>query len=78
MTEGLHSREALELIKEHLLGIMGPTADSRFSTQLLKMSKFQMAQVRRGEGLSGLMSIHHSAAPQPGHSPPQHVHTVGR
>jgi hypothetical protein len=50
MTEGLHSREALELIKEHLLGIMGPAADSRFSTQLLKMSKFQMAQVREGGG----------------------------
>eukprot|EP00198_Chlamydomonas_reinhardtii_P001710 XP_001691046.1 predicted protein [Chlamydomonas reinhardtii] len=44
LTEGIHSREALELVREHLLQIMGPTA-SAYSTAYVKMSKFQMAQV---------------------------------
>lgn len=46
LTEGLHSREALDLVKEHLLSVMGPTTLSQFSNAAVKMSKFQMAQVR--------------------------------
>ncbi|GFR44870.1 hypothetical protein Agub_g6213 [Astrephomene gubernaculifera] len=45
LTEGLHSREALELVREHLLQIMGPTAAGAYSAAYVKMSKFQMAQV---------------------------------
>lgn len=45
LTEGLHSQEALDLVREHLLSVMGAAAASRFSTEVIKMSKFQMAQV---------------------------------
>jgi hypothetical protein len=46
LAEGVHSKEALELVREHLLGVMGPAAGRQFSTELIKMSKFQIAQVR--------------------------------
>lgn len=46
LTEGIHSKEALELVREHMLGVMGAAASNKFSTELIKMSKFQMAQVR--------------------------------
>ncbi|KAG1679460.1 hypothetical protein FOA52_007752 [Chlamydomonas sp. UWO 241] len=45
LTEGIHSKEALELVREHLMGVMGPTASQQFSNMAVKMSKFQMAQV---------------------------------
>jgi hypothetical protein len=48
LTEGIHSKEALELVREHMLGVMGAAASAKFSTELIKMSKFQMAQVGRG------------------------------
>ena len=44
LTEGIHSKEALELVREHLNAVTGPTA-GQFSNVMLKMSKFQMAQV---------------------------------
>ena len=44
LTEGIHSKEALELVKEHLMGVMGPQL-TQFSNIAVKMSKFQMAQV---------------------------------
>jgi hypothetical protein len=50
LTEGVHSKEALELVREHLLSATGggpggaPTPPA-FSNALVKMSKFQMAQV---------------------------------
>lgn len=47
LTEGIHSKEALELVREHMLGVMGAAASAKFSTELIKMSKFQMAQVGR-------------------------------
>lgn len=57
LTENLHSKEALELVREHMLGVMGAAASSKFSTELIKMSKFQMAQVGVGsafrEGCQG-------------------------
>lgn len=45
LTEGIHSKEALELVKEHLMGVMGPAQMNQFSNVNVKMSKFQMAQV---------------------------------
>jgi hypothetical protein len=45
LTEGIHSKEALELVKEHLMGVMGPTTATQFSNVAVKMSTFQMAQV---------------------------------
>jgi hypothetical protein len=45
LTEGIHSKEALELVREHLLSATGAAASGGFSNALVKMSKFQMAQV---------------------------------
>ncbi|GAX74028.1 hypothetical protein CEUSTIGMA_g1478.t1 [Chlamydomonas eustigma] len=45
LTEGIHSKEALELVKEHILGVMGPVTTTQFSNVAVKMSTFQMAQV---------------------------------
>jgi uncharacterized membrane protein YgcG len=57
LTEGVHSKEALELVREHLLsatgggggggggGPSGAGAAGAFSNALVKMSKLQMAQV---------------------------------
>lgn len=50
LTEGIHSKEALELVKEHLIGVMGPTSMAQFSNVAVKMSKFQMAQVSERAG----------------------------
>ena len=48
LTEGIHSKEALEMVREHLLGVMGPATQLQFSNAIIKMSKFQMAQVSGG------------------------------
>jgi uncharacterized membrane protein YgcG len=46
LTEGVHSKEALELVREHLLSATGGAGGAPvFSNALVKMSKFQMAQV---------------------------------
>lgn len=44
LTEGVHSKEAIELVKEHVLAVMGPAAMA-FSQAQVKLSKLQMAQV---------------------------------
>ena len=44
LTEGVHTREALDMVKEHVLAILGP-ASVAFSNTLIKMSKLQAAQV---------------------------------
>lgn len=44
LTEGIHSREALEMVKEHLRSMMGSAAGA-FSNAGVKMSKLQMTQV---------------------------------
>jgi hypothetical protein len=44
LTDGIHSREALEMVKEHLKSMMGPTATA-YSNAAVKMSKLQMTQV---------------------------------
>lgn len=47
LTEGIHTKEALDLVKEHVKGIMGPAAMA-FSTSMIKMSRLQAAQVCEG------------------------------
>ena len=44
LTEGIHSKEALAMVKDHLTSMMGPTGNA-FSTSVVKMSKLQMTQV---------------------------------
>jgi hypothetical protein len=46
LTEGVHSREALEVVKDHVKNVMGPAAIA-YSNTVLKMSKLQAAQVWR-------------------------------
>jgi hypothetical protein len=42
--EGVHSREAIDMVKEHVLAVLGP-ASMAFSNTMIKMSKLQAAQV---------------------------------
>jgi hypothetical protein len=44
LTEGIHTKEALDLVREHVRGIMGPAAVA-FSNAMIKMSRLQAAQV---------------------------------
>ncbi|KAK9842873.1 hypothetical protein WJX74_003735 [Apatococcus lobatus] len=44
LTEGLHSKDALEHVREHVRSCLGPAAGA-FSNTMLKMSKLQGAQV---------------------------------
>jgi hypothetical protein len=44
LTEGVHSREALQLVKEHVLAVLGP-ASMAVSNSVVKMSKLQAAQL---------------------------------
>eukprot|EP00192_Tetraselmis_astigmatica_P024558 CAMPEP_0117695560 /NCGR_PEP_ID=MMETSP0804-20121206/28201_1 /TAXON_ID=1074897 /ORGANISM="Tetraselmis astigmatica, Strain CCMP880" /LENGTH=408 /DNA_ID=CAMNT_0005509633 /DNA_START=400 /DNA_END=1623 /DNA_ORIENTATION=+ len=44
LTEGIHSKEALAMVKDHLMSMMGPTGNA-FSNSIVKMSKLQMTQV---------------------------------
>ncbi|KAI3427925.1 hypothetical protein D9Q98_006317 [Chlorella vulgaris] len=44
LTEGVHSREAIDMVKEHVLAVLGP-ASMAFSNTMIKMSKLQGAQV---------------------------------
>jgi len=43
----VHSREAIDMVKEHVLAVLGP-ASMAFSNTMIKMSKLQAAQVRLG------------------------------
>lgn len=44
LTEGVHTKEALEMVKEHMLGTLGP-ASMAYADTVIKMSKLQAAQV---------------------------------
>lgn len=44
LMEGVHSRDAVELVKEHVLSVLGP-ASMAFSNTMIKMSQLQAAQV---------------------------------
>ena len=41
LTEGIHSQEALVLVREHVLGVMGP-ASMAYSNSMIKMAKLQV------------------------------------
>ena len=43
LTEGIHSKEALDLVREHVLGVMG-SAGMAYSNTMLKMSKLQVSR----------------------------------
>ena len=55
LTEGIHTREALDLVREHVRGIMGQAAMA-FSNAMIKMSRLQAAQARLVASLSKLSS----------------------
>jgi len=44
LTEGVHTKEALDMVKEHVLSVLGP-ASMAFADTMIKMSKLQSAQV---------------------------------
>ena len=44
LTEGIHSKEALELVREHVLGVMGP-ASMAYSNTTIKKSKLQVRYI---------------------------------
>lgn len=44
LTEGVHSKEALDLVKEHLMAVMGP-ASNAFGSTKIKAGKLQAAQI---------------------------------
>ena len=46
LTEGIHSKEALELVKEHVKGVMGP-ASMAYSNTMIKMAKLQVRKTRK-------------------------------
>ena len=52
LTEGVHSREALDLVKEHVRGVLGP-ASTAFSNAVVRMSRLQAAQVYAASVLFG-------------------------
>ena len=56
LTEGIHTKEALDLVKEHVRGIMGPAAMS-FANAMIKMSRLQAAQVRARALINCIHSI---------------------
>jgi len=52
LTDGLHSADALALVKDHLRGTLGPAATA-FSNAVLRMSRLQAAQVYAASVLFG-------------------------
>jgi len=45
LTTGVHSSEALEMVRDHLMAALGPEAANAWPSQLVRMSKLQAAQV---------------------------------
>ena len=45
LTNGVHSVEALSMVKEHLMGMLGPEASAAYSNALVRTSKLQAAQM---------------------------------
>ena len=45
LTNGVHSVEALSMVKEHLMGMLGPEASAAYSNTLVRTSKLQAAQM---------------------------------
>ena len=45
LTDGAHSAEALSMVKEHLMGMLGPEASAAYGAALVRTSKLQAAQM---------------------------------
>jgi hypothetical protein len=45
LTDGVHSAEALSMVKEHLMGMLGPEANAAYGNALVRTSKLQAAQM---------------------------------
>ena len=45
LTDGVHSANALSMVKEHLMGMLGPAASSASANALVRTSKLQAAQM---------------------------------
>jgi hypothetical protein len=45
LTDGVHSAEALSMVKEHLMGMLGPEASAAYGNALVRTSKLQAAQM---------------------------------
>lgn len=45
LTDGVHSKEALDMVREHLMAVLGGAGENAYSAQLVRMSKLQAAQV---------------------------------
>ena len=45
LTSGVHSSEALEMVRDHLMAALGPEAANSWPNQMVRMSKLQAAQV---------------------------------
>ena len=45
LTDGAHSAEALSMVKEHLMGMLGPEASAAYGNALVRTSKLQAAQM---------------------------------
>ena len=45
LTDGVHSKEALDMVREHLMAVLGGAGENAYSSQLVRMSKLQAAQV---------------------------------
>ena len=56
LTEGVHTKEAIEMVKEHMLGVLGP-ASVAYGDTVIKMSKLQSAQGLRGQHHVRLLSV---------------------
>mmetsp|Transcript_3567 Transcript_3567/g.10246 ORF Transcript_3567/g.10246 Transcript_3567/m.10246 type:complete len:542 (-) Transcript_3567:482-2107(-) len=70
LTEGIHSKEALAMVKDHLMSMMGPTGNA-FSNSIVKMSKLQMTQVYAASVMFGYFLRRYArACPNWGLCPP--------
>ena len=57
LTSGVHSVEALEMVKEHLMGMLGPQASNAYSNTLVRMSKLQCAQMYAASIMFGYFPV---------------------
>eukprot|EP00798_Chlamydomonas_sp_ICE-L_P020195 gene20195-26938_t len=68
LTQGIHSKEAIELVREHLVAIMGPDGQTTFSNAVMKMSKLRMAQVYAASIMFGASASSSAASASPSSS----------
>lgn len=58
LTEGIHSKEALQLVREHVLGVMGP-ASMAYSSSMIKMAKLQVCLLAGSQKLADCFCLLH-------------------